>query len=185
MSDLIGLPIGSFASAKGRLAAALGEAGRAGLARTMAEHTLRVARSTAPTIVVSSADDVLAWSHVIGVDVIADGGSLNGAAVAIVQAAGDGRWMVLHADLPLLSERDLGDAWLMLADHELVLAPSHDGGTSLIAGSVPWTAFAYGPGSFHRHLAAAPAAGILVRRGLALDVDTPAHLRWLNSIVDA
>src|SRR5665811_1981594 len=59
-----------------------------------------------------------------------------------------------------------------------VLAPSHDGGTSLVGGMLNPFPFRYGPGSFRRHLSAVLGhARVLVRPGLALDLDRPRDLR--------
>jgi 2-phospho-L-lactate guanylyltransferase (CobY/MobA/RfbA family) len=74
---------------------------------------------------------------------------------------------------------DLVAAWAALGPGP-VIAPSHDGGTSLVAGHTRFP-FTYGPGSFHRHVAAATAvsaspAAIVVRPGLALDLDTAEDL---------
>jgi 2-phospho-L-lactate/phosphoenolpyruvate guanylyltransferase len=82
---------------------------------------------------------------------------------------------VLHADLPLLAARDLTESWRASVGRT-VIAPAHDGGTSLLAGTGPFP-FSYGPGSFHRHLRAAPGAAVVVRPGLALDLDTVGDLR--------
>jgi 2-phospho-L-lactate guanylyltransferase (CobY/MobA/RfbA family) len=73
-----------------------------------------------------------------------------------------------------------------------VLAPSSDGGTSLIGG-VGQFDFAFGPESFHRHLArlAERTVNILTTVGTLLDLDKPADLEaaaahprgaWLNGV---
>ena len=89
-------------------------------------------------------------------------------------AAADGRpWAVLHADLPLLDVTELVRA-LGAADRAgACLAPSSDGGTALVAAEGTF-AFAYGPGSFHRHQRTRPDAVVVVEPGLAVDVDRPA-----------
>lgn len=75
----------------------------------------------------------------------------------------------------------------------VVLAPSRDGGTTALAAPEPRFPFAYGPASFHRHLrAAAGRAAVVVRLGLALDLDHPADLvaarahpagAWLGAVL--
>lgn len=87
-----------------------------------------------------------------------------------------GPWMVVHADLPLIIDEDVAAAQRALAPEIHVLTPSHDGGTSLIGGSSPTFPFAYGVGSFRRHLAAVPDAAVLIRPGLAIDLDRPSDL---------
>jgi 2-phospho-L-lactate guanylyltransferase len=87
-------------------------------------------------------------------------------------------WAVVHADLPLLTPQDL-DAIRHAAGAggRIVLSPSHNGGTSAIAGSTPTFPFRYGPGSFRRHLATVGGdVRVVVRRGLAVDVDQPGDL---------
>ena len=63
---------------------------------------------------------------------------------------------------PVVSQ---GGRWLE------VIAPSHDGGTSAL-GATGHLDFHYGVGSFHRHLRQAPRAAVIVRPGLAFDLDT-------------
>lgn len=160
--------------------------GRSRLSRTLAEHTAGLARRFSDRIVVVTADpDVRAWAVAFELEALADpGDGLDGAAGAAVRLAREvGRpWMILHADLPALATADLPALWSARPADGFVIAPSHDGGTPAIggAGSVP---FSYGPGSFHRHLAAiAPFPhAVVVRDGLAIDLDLPADLepaRW-------
>jgi 2-phospho-L-lactate guanylyltransferase (CobY/MobA/RfbA family) len=85
-------------------------------------------------------------------------------------------WIVLHCDLPLLSVADLAALEKSLLQHGRVLAPSADGGTSALGSRGVHHWFRYGPGSFRRHLALYPKAGIVARLGLLHDVDTYADL---------
>ncbi|NND85055.1 MAG: hypothetical protein HKN46_07900, partial [Acidimicrobiia bacterium] len=84
-----------------------------------------------------------------------------------------------------LMAEDLEVAVAHLTGHGAVIAPSWDGGTSLLGGRGE-RAFSYGRGSFHTHLRATPAAKVLVRPGLSLDLDTPADyqawLRWSGGV---
>lgn len=174
---LAGVPIKPFGIAKARLAAALDAKGRLRLGRAIAAHTLRtVAASGVTPAVVTGDAGVAGWAQRHRWAVIEEpaGGGLDGAAQAVVGAAGDRQWAVLHADLPLVTADELAQAWEAAATG-MVIAPAHDGGTSLVAGAGPFT-FSYGPGSFHRHLRCAPGATLLVRPGLALDLDTVADL---------
>ena len=178
---LIGVPVKPFGVAKARLAPLLDAGQRAELGIAIAARTVGIAASVADTIVVTGDPGVGAWAEGLGVRRVAERpGGLNGAAAAIVEAAGDRPWMVLHADLPRLTVADLKAATAALRANRAVLAPSWDGGTSLLGGngSIP---FAYGPASFHAHLHAVPGAQVLVRPGLALDLDTPADYRaWVR-----
>lgn len=175
---LVGVPIKPFGVAKARLAGDLDARARSRLGRAIAAHTLRtVAASGAAPAVITGDAGVARWARRRGWMVVPElpEGELDGAARALVSAAGGERWAVLHADLPLLAERDLADSWRALG-RGTVIAPAHDGGTSLVAGTGSF-AFSYGPGSFHRHLRSAPHAIVVVRTGLALDLDTVDDLR--------
>lgn len=172
---IVGIPIKPFGVAKARLAPVLARAQRSRVGKAVAAHTAAmVARSGATPTIVTGDDGVAAWAKRQGWAVIAEpaGGGLDGAAAAIVDAANGRRWAVLHADVPTLTPVDLDHAWSVAGT---VLAPSRDGGTTLVVatGSFP---FRYGPSSFHRHLAAVPTAAVVVRPGLALDLDTPHDL---------
>lgn len=180
---IIGVPVKPFGVAKRRLAAVLDADERARLGRALAERTVEaVAAAGAFPLILSADDQVTDWSRSIGAEVLLDeGSSLDRAATAAValirgrQAA----WGVLHADLPTLTSRDLEASLRLLADGGAVISPSSDGGTSLVGSSLDAFVFRYGPGSFHRHLAALAggAPQVVVNRGLALDLDTPDDLR--------
>jgi len=136
-----------------------------------------VEADTAVTIVTPD-PDVRRWAESIEAAWIGEPGSggLDAAAGAGVAAADGDPWLVIHADLPAITPDDVA-VGATLASAGTVLAPSHDGGTSLIGGVAPSFPFAYGPGSFSRHLAATGGhATILVRPGLALDLDAPSDL---------
>lgn len=190
---IVGIPIKPFGVAKARLAPVLDRIQRSRIGKAVAAHTAAmVARSGATPAIVTGDAGVARWAEGQGWMVIAEleGGGLDGAAAATVRAAGGRRWAVLHADVPTLTATDLVDAW---AHPGFLLAPSHDGGTTLVAGTGAFP-FSYGPLSFHRHLAAAPTAVVVTRPGLALDLDTPddlsAALRlpdgaWLSTHVAA
>jgi 2-phospho-L-lactate guanylyltransferase len=175
------VPVRAFRDGGTRLAPGLGPDDRAALTRRLADRVVAAAGG-APVVVVSSAPEVLAWADALGVATAPDPGSLDAAARAgagVLAGLGCRRAVVAHADLPdvttfLPVARDAG---VPVA----VLVPCHRGdGTPVLALPTPAAvefAFAYGPGSFHRHVAAAHAAGLGVRvvrdRRLAFDVDTP------------
>ncbi len=167
-----------------RLSHVLDERQRASLMQDLAAHTISVARKAGlPLLVVSNDATVVSWSERHGCTAISepDGGGLNGAAAAGARAA-TGSWMILHADLPAIDPGDVR-AGARLVEHECVLAPSHDGGTSLIGGTGPDFPFQYGPGSFRRHLASVNGdVTILIRSGLALDLDRPWDLATLSRL---
>jgi len=180
------IPIRSFEAGKSRLGARLDPGRRADLLRAMAENVVAAA-GPMPVAVVSGAGEVRRWAGALGLSVIDDPGSLNLAAAAGLGwagVAGFDRVVIAHADLPLA--RTLAP---VAADGRLPVVtavPCHrDDGTPVL--SLPTAAtgfvFAYGPGSFRRHAAAARAAGLAfrVRRDgrLGRDVDAPEDLLGL------
>ena len=177
------IPIRSFEAGKSRLGTELDAGRRAELLRAMAENVVTAAGSMR-VAVVSNAGEVRRWAAELGLTVIDDPGTLNLAAAAGLgwaDVAGFDRVVVAHADLPLATSLAP-----MAADGRrpvVTAVPCHrDDGTPVL--SLPTTAtnfvFAYGPGSFRRHAAAARAAGLAfrVRRDgrLGRDVDAPEDL---------
>jgi 2-phospho-L-lactate guanylyltransferase len=185
------IPIRSFDAGKSRLGARLDAARRADLLRAMAENVVAAAGAM-PVAVVSNAREVRGWAVALGLTVLDDPGTLDLAAAAGLGWAGTAgfdRVVVAHADLPLATSLAP-----MAADGGLPVVtavPCHrDDGTPVL--SLPTTAtgfvFAYGPGSFRRHAAAARAAGLAfrVRRDsrLGRDVDAPEDLVGLPLALD-
>ncbi len=181
MDLLIAIPLKPFGVAKARLGSVLDARERSRLGQAIAARTVVLAAETgAKVAVVTNDQEVAEWTARQGVDVIAEPetGGLDAAADAATAAAeGDGRgWAILHADLPLLEPEELKSALAKWQPGQIVIAPSYNGGTSLIVGDGPFT-FAYGPSSFHRHLGtAAGRSRVVVRRGLTLDLDSPRDL---------
>src|SRR5437870_883042 len=186
-SDTAGVvvPLRSFARGKARLADALDDETRRAFTRTMADRVVAAAGGR-PTVIVSSAADVVDWARASGLAQIDDPGTLDGAARAgrdWVRARNLARVVVMHADLPLASTLDgiADDAGAPIA----VLVPDHhdDGNPVLAIPSAADFAFAYGPGSCARHVAEAERCGLRVRlvrdRALGFDVDDAADLAAL------
>lgn len=138
--------------------------------------TLRTAtaceRAGADVAVVTADAAVSAWATDHDIEVLVDPGHDLDAAARTAVAEAQGRtWLVVHGDLPLLTHRDVA-AVLTRCGPVPVLAPSHNGGTSVVAATADSFPFRYGPGSFQRHLAAvAGRAAVVTRPGLALDLD--------------
>lgn len=178
------IPIRSFAGMT-RLENSLGSDERRLLAENLAGRVALAATAADTRVVVITNDAaVRRWARTLEVEWIAEPvpGSLNDAAAAGVAAAGGDPWLVVHADLPAIGPDDIRVASSMAAAG-MVLAPSHDGGTSLVGGRLNPFPFQYGPGSFRRHLSAVLGrATILVRPGLALDLDRPRDLRALRRL---
>ena len=176
------VPIRSFTDAKARLAEVLDPVSRADLARRMAERVLDAA-GPLHVIVVSSAPEVRAWATARGVAVIDDPGGLDEAAAAgrdACREASCSRVVVAHADLP--RAQSLLPLASDLDQPVVALVPCHrDDGTNVL--SIPVDApfrFAYGPGSFRRHVVEARRLGLGVRvvrlPDLAFDIDEPEDL---------
>jgi 2-phospho-L-lactate/phosphoenolpyruvate guanylyltransferase len=176
------VPVKAFAAAKVRLAPALAAPDRAALARTMAERVLGAA---APLPVFVACDDpgVADWASAMGASVEwTPGLGLNGAvqqSFATLGGAGFDVVVVAHADLP----HAVGLERAARFSHGVTLVPDrHEDGTNVLAvptASADFT-FAYGVGSFRRHLAEARRVGRSVRVArwpeLQWDVDTPDDL---------
>lgn len=172
---LIGVAVKPFSVAKRRLG--LPASVRSRLGKAIAAHTVAVASSVATTVVVTDSQDVVRWARRLGVDaVVQTVPGLSGAGQALIAAAAGQAWLMIHADLPLVTVPDFQALIDALERRSTVLAPSYDGGTPAI-GTVGAFRFAYGLGSFRRHFAQAPDAAIVVRRGLALDLDRIDDLR--------
>ena len=201
MPPLIAVPIKPFGVAKRRLAPVLDTGQRRRLGKAVAGHVVTAALATGcPVAVVTGDAGVSGWGRDKGASIIAEPaeGGLNGAAAAaLTTARRQGlTWVIIHADLPTLTPADLLDALAAIPENGVLLAPSHNGGTSLIGGDRDTFPFAYGSVSFRRHFAAAARLPhrLLVRPGLALDLDSAYDLavagrlpagRWLEEFVSA
>lgn len=183
---LVAIPVKPFGVAKARLGRVLDAEQRSRLGIAVAEHTAAAAAKTgAPVAIVTGDPGVARWGRRHGHGVVneleARGHGLDRAAAAAAAHAhrNDMRWAIVHADLPLVTS---GDILVLLAAVESgpVMAPSRDGGTNVLGGSGDGFPFSYGLGSFTRHLAAAPAATVLSRPGLAFDLDTPEDLERIR-----
>lgn len=170
------VPIRSF-DGMSRLSEALDAGARHRLGTRLAEGVVGAVRECAlPLVVVTSDDEVSQMARRVGARLVADpADGLDGAAAAGVEAASSEQWIVMHADLPLVDADSLGQVARLVARGDTVVVPSLDGGTNVVAsaGTFP---FAFGPSSFHRHLAARPYAVVLPDPRLAVDIDTPNHL---------
>jgi 2-phospho-L-lactate guanylyltransferase len=174
------VPVKAFHDAKHRLAPVLDHDQRAALARDLATRVVHAARGLR-VFVVCDDDDVAQWAESVGATVLwRPAKGLDDAAEFGVRSAAElsvDRVIVAHGDLP--RARDLTGVG---AFDGITLVPDrHDDGTNVLC--VPVSArfaFAYGPGSFERHLAAAERTGLPVRilrdAALAWDVDVPDDL---------
>jgi 2-phospho-L-lactate/phosphoenolpyruvate guanylyltransferase len=174
------VPVKAFTNAKARLAEVLGDAERERLARWTSARVLAAAGEL-PTYVACDDEQVAAWASEHGASILWHPGvGLNAAvnnSVAELRDAGVTDVVVAHGDLPR------AHSLARLTEPSTVtLVPDRRGdGTNIVAlpTDMPFH-FAYGPGSFQRHLGSAIAAGLSVRVRrdplLALDIDTPSDL---------
>lgn len=145
-------------------------------------------------VIVSQAPEVHDWALQLGLVAISeDEPGLDFAArTGTAWAVGHGlAWVVIHSDLPLVQPSDLRVISDGVENGRDVIAPSSDGGTSALATSEP-IEFAYGPGSFHRHLRQLRDPLITVATGTLHDLDSANDLMaathhregwWLRPIV--
>ena len=176
------IPVRVTPDSKSRLAAALDAPARAALVEAMLARVIaaaRAARNVAEVCTIGTTFD--------GALALADpGGGLNLAASAALSQAAQGgatRVIVIHADLPLVTPRDL-ELLAAAPAGDLAVAPDRHGtGTNALSLPLPHAAhfaFAFGPDSFARHLAEAQRLGLAIEElrspGLARDIDDPADL---------
>ena len=195
---LAAIPIKPFGVAKRRLSDRLDRQKRSSVGRAIAARTAEAATDAGALVAIVTGDSgVASWARGLGYLTIdenqGEASGLNGAAQAVlVEASRRQRsWAVIHADLPLVTPPALRTVF-DLARTSTVLVPSYDGGTNIVAGSGTAFRFAYGAGSFHRHLAANPGAVVHTSSQLALDLDTKVDLSraldltagtWLKRLV--
>jgi 2-phospho-L-lactate/phosphoenolpyruvate guanylyltransferase len=180
------IPIKGPDEAKRRLAGALDDAARRRLvARMLAQVTASVAaaRGIDRRLVVAPAGIELAEGFVLHLD---PGGGLNAAVSHALAAAAQGgatRAVVIAADLPQLTARDV-ELLAAAPPATIAIAPDrHETGTNALSLPLPAACdfpFAYGPDSFARHNAAAERLGLAIEivesPGLMRDIDVPADL---------
>lgn len=195
MPVVFGVTVKSFTHAKRRLAGVLDDAQRHHLARALAERTIAAAKEASTVLVVAADEHVAAWAVQHGAEAVLDGGTgLDAAADHVVRWAARTRagWIVCHADLPLLSADDLAPAIAAVEAGRDVIAPSKDGGTSLLGSTQVPFPFSYGPESFARHRALLADPLVLTPVGLTFDLDDPSDLVsatrvqagvWLRNVV--
>jgi 2-phospho-L-lactate guanylyltransferase len=153
---------------------------RAALAHAMLGDVLEACRAIGPTFVVAPEGTPVgdaAW--------VADPRGGQGAAVhagldAAVAAGEPPPYLVVNADLPCVTVRDLFTLAGSVPDGGLALAPAEDGTTNALAlSSAALFKPVYGPGSAARFAALAPSLTV-ESPNLVDDVDTPEALERLR-----
>lgn len=200
------VPVRSFDGALSRLAGVLDPARRRDLMRELAGRVVAAGRPH-PVHVVTSDPEVAEWAGAVGAAAIrvgepgpgpakrpaaaaAEGGEIGltasvTAAVQRLAAAGVQRAVVAHADLPLVESLEAA------VGPGLTIAPDRrrDGSNVVCVPAAVGFRFAYGPGSFERHLAEAGRLGLPVTvvddPALAWDLDHPEDLAALSQSLTA
>jgi 2-phospho-L-lactate guanylyltransferase len=158
---------------KTRLAEILSPQQREMLSERLFRHVLTTLRAVpmVSRVVVLSAGrpgDEVAWLQ-------DGGGGLNVELHAARRGLGATRVVIIHADLPFVGPADV-TALLAAGEGGCAIAPDrHKAGTNALAlNGLPDFGFAFGQGSFQKHLqASGHQARIVDRPGLGFDIDTP------------
>jgi 2-phospho-L-lactate/phosphoenolpyruvate guanylyltransferase len=199
MSIWVIIPVKPFNRAKSRLSEVLSPQQRQSLAENMLRHVLQVVASVPQvmgTLVVSRDTKALALARDFGARTVQESGTpeLNQALMRATQIVigwkGDAV-LILPADLPLLAASDIvGLIELGRAQRTVVIATDQDedGTNALLLRPPGLINYAYGVGSYHRHIDLARAAGAAVQfyRSLRLsqDIDVPEDLRAINQLAE-
>lgn len=197
MSIWVIIPVKPLSRAKSRLAEVLSPDARARLSEFMFRRVVTAVKATpgiAGALVVSRDQRALAIAREMGAHTVQESGNpeLNTALTRATQVVIGWRGsavLVLPADLPLVTSEDVrAIADLGMFDSTVVIATdsAHDGTNALFIRPAGLIEYAYGVGSFSRHIARAEAAGATVKiydsDRLALDIDMPADLELYRSL---
>lgn len=185
------IPVKPLSRAKSRLESVLSPEERQQLAETMFRRVLAAVKDTpqvAGTLVISRDPRALALARDMGAHTVQESGApeLNNAlmrATQVVAGWRGGAVLILPADLPLITPEDLSGMIEIGQDLQSVVIATdqnEDGTNAMLVRPPGLIAYAYGPGSFQRHMELAREAGAKVKRyhseRLALDIDVPADL---------
>jgi 2-phospho-L-lactate guanylyltransferase len=186
------VPAKALDQAKGRLAAILSETERRELALAMLEDVVRALLAVSAidfVVVVSPVADVRALAEEVGAAAIEEPANVRGINQALSFALESleprpEAIVVVLADVPEIRVEDVEACIAAVPERGLVIAPSHDKGTGLLAmrpaGLIP---FRFGAQSFslHKREAAAQSLDMEVVRSesIARDIDSPADLAAL------
>ncbi len=192
------IPVKPLNRSKSRLAGVLSEEQRPCFAEAMLRQMLEVVTDVPQvvgTLVISRDTKVLSIAREYGAKTVQESGSpdLNPAllrATEVVRAWGCDGVLVLPADLPFISSEDVINI-VEQGRHEpvVVIAPDRerDGTNALFMRPPGSISYAYGPGSFMRHVIQARTLGIEVKEyeseRVLLDIDSPDDLDEYNLIV--
>ncbi|RMG85037.1 MAG: 2-phospho-L-lactate guanylyltransferase [Chloroflexi bacterium] len=189
------IPVKPLGQAKSRLSQILTPEQRASFAEVMLRQVLSVvseSHTVVGTLVVSRDTHVLAIAREYGAKTVQESGTpeLNAAlarATSVVKSWSCTSVLILPADLPFVTVEDI-ENMIKLGPFApaVVIAPDRDrdGTNGLFIRPPGLIEYAYGPGSFQRHVALAKEAGAIVREyqseHMQFDVDLPEHLIEYN-----
>lgn len=187
------IPVKSLDTAKSRLAEHLTLNQRETLVLDMLHHVIQILRQSElfeQISVVSPDTRVLERAQSWGAQALIEeqhghNPSLHAAALK-EKASGTTALLTISADLPLLCISDIRCLIEQSRQHQVVLAPSHEGtGTNAILMRPPLAIpYLFGPNSLQRHLQAARqrqlSSTLVHSPGLASDIDTIEDLRELD-----
>ncbi len=197
MSLWVLIPVKPFREGKSRLASVLNPQERERLNRWLLRHVLRTVQEVPQVfrvMVISRDPAVLRAAREWGAHTLQESGAtgLNETltrATLVLEKRGLRRALVLPADLPRLTPEDVQEVIHGLYRHPyagqmpfMVIAPDryHSGTNALLLDPVQDHEFAFGPGSFIKHIARARQQGrfvvVVERPGLAYDLDAPEDL---------
>lgn len=194
------IPVKPLRLAKSRLAEVLTPEERQKFAEAMLRHVLGVVQEVpevAGTLVISRDNKALSIAREYGANTVQESGNpeLNTALMRATKVLSSWRCeatLVLPADLPLICADDIsGIIALGRYSPAMVIATdrNHDGTNALLLRPPGIINYAYGPGSFYRHLEMAEEVGADVREyhspRLMLDIDVPEDIERYNRLVNS
>lgn len=197
MGTWVIVPVKPLNQAKTRLAQILSPQERQSLAETMLRHVLGVVKGIPQlmgTLVISRDNRALSIAREYGARTVQESGApeLNSAlmrATQVIDRLNGSAILILPADLPLLAVEDV-QAIIRLGENEpsmVIATDQHQDGTNALFTRPPGLIeYAYGPGSYHRHIAKAREVGAEVHvyhsERLSLDIDMPSDLKFYSEL---
>lgn len=194
------IPVKPLRLAKSRLAEVLTPEERQEFAESMLRHVLSVVQDVpevAGTLVISRDSKALSIAREYGANTVQESGNpeLNTALMRATKVLSSWRCdavLVLPADLPLISGEDVSSIIAMGRYGPAVVIATdrnRDGTNALFLRPPGIIRYAYGPGSFYRHLEMAEEAGADVREyqspRLMLDIDVPEDIERYNRLLNS
>jgi len=185
------IPVKPLNHGKSRLSDVLSPEERQQLSERLFRHVLTAVKATPQvtgTLVISRDPRALAIARDMSAHTVQESGApeLNNALMRATQVVGGwrgGAVLILPADLPLITPEDLS-SMIALGQDDLtvvIATDQHEDGTNAMLIRPPGLIqYAYGSGSFHRHIDLAKEVGATVKvfhsDRLALDIDMPGDL---------